>query len=119
MTGGRPIAAFSATISGPRPGKRPIATAAPSGSPMTAEHNVDVRLTPSDSATIAVTRGSRCVTIASASEKLSVIVFIGTAHCAAGLQFYAILTGNQPDQPSWRSTVSGGSFTVDRVPSQP
>ena len=88
---------------------------------MTAEHKVDVRLTASDNATIAVTRGSKCVTIASATEKLSAIVFIRTAYCAAGLQFYAILTAT-PDrigQPSCRSTVSGGSFTVDRVPSQP
>src|SRR6478672_5185187 len=75
-----------------RPGKRAIATAAPSGKPMTAEHKVDVRLTASDNATIAVTRGSNCVTIASATEKLSAIVFIRTAYCAAGLQFYAILT---------------------------
>ena len=50
------------------------------------------RLTASDKRDDPVRRGSRCATIASASAKLCEIVSIGTAYCAAGLQFYAILT---------------------------
>src|SRR5579864_450232 len=86
------MAAFNATMTGPRPGNRPIAIAAPSGSPITAEHSVDVRLTAIESPTIAARRGSRCATMWSASAKLCEMVSIGTAYCAAGLQSYAILT---------------------------
>src|ERR1044072_1450775 len=95
-----------------------MATAAPSGRPIAAEHSVDVRLTPSDSATIAVTRGSRCVTIARATDRLSAIVFMDCTLCRRT----AILChpyGYESGQPSCLNTVRGGPFTVERVPSQP
>ena len=81
-TGGNPIAAFSATISAPRPGKRAIAIAAPIGKPIAAEKTVAVRLTASDSATIAVSRGSRCASIAIARPKLCEIVSIRNRQCS-------------------------------------
>ena len=76
-TGGNPIIALSSTVSVCRPGKRPTAIAAPSGRPRHAANSVAVRLTRSDSSTIASSFGSKCVTSEPATARLSEKVFIG------------------------------------------
>src|ERR1044072_3978922 len=58
MTGGRPIMAFTVTITAPRPGKGVRAIRAPSGMPSRAAQATALRLTASDSRTMASSAGS-------------------------------------------------------------
>jgi tungstate transport system ATP-binding protein len=58
MPGGRPIMAFTVTITAPRPGKRVRAIRAPSGMPSRAAQATALRLTASDSRTMASSAGS-------------------------------------------------------------
>ena len=61
-TGGNPIIAFSATIAPSRPGKRVSAIIAPNGTPISAAKNTALRLTISDSSTMAISAGSAVMT---------------------------------------------------------
>ncbi len=57
-TGGRPMSAFSTTITASRPRKRVSAISAPNGTPISAANIAAERLTASDSRTIAYSAGS-------------------------------------------------------------
>ncbi len=57
-TGGRPISALRTTMTPSRPGKRVSANIAPTGTPISAAKNTALRLTISDSRTMANNAGS-------------------------------------------------------------
>src|SRR5919199_722275 len=68
-TGGSPMQVLRRTISAPRPGNRPSATAAPSGRPIAAAIATAERLMPSDSRTIPNRTGSRPATKVKAAPR--------------------------------------------------
>ena len=84
-TGGRPIMALSTTMAASRPGKRVSAMNAPNGTPISAANSTALRLTSSDSRTMANSPGSPVSTNCSAdtSPVISISEVFQSAEAAA------------------------------------